>query len=274
MSVVFDALRQISANDEICQDAAITSSALHHGLDAQSRALARLSMCSGHAAPRSHAATDALHTPRHYIAMLQDEEESALDVSPYSRLLKSSTSFLRQLTSSDAVKASFVDHDGIGAAKDGLVYCNSVAALSRDSVIPLNAVQIAEQYLGLVANVTLRHPDISLILVEKGCVEEIVHCMVMLLGMMSSWSVVPANTIKKESSVSTKDLKYVAFAMRQGCMAVRNMAVRCAEAREEFLRDDFGVEELLRMIKKSAPNVCGDVGSAALRDLGLDDYNC
>jgi hypothetical protein len=36
---------------------------------------------------------------------------------------------------------------------------------------------------------------------------------------------------------------------------------------------DKGSEELVRMAKRLHPKTCGDVGAAALRDMGLDNYN-
>lgn len=53
-------------------------------------------------------------------------------------------------------------------------------------------------------------------------------------------------------------------------MALRNMAVRCPELRPQLL--ERGAEPLLRSIKRAHPS-CADVGSAALRDLGLENYN-
>jgi hypothetical protein len=60
-----------------------------------------------------------------------------------------------------------------------------------------------------------------------------------------------------------------AGAARQACMALRNMVVRNPELRAPFL--ERGAEALLRGAKAAHP-ACGDVGSAALRDLGLDQY--
>lgn len=60
-------------------------------------------------------------------------------------------------------------------------------------------------------------------------------------------------------------------ATRQACMAVRNMVVRNPELRAPFLAKDM--EPLLRAAKAKHPKACKDVASAALRDLGLDNYN-
>jgi hypothetical protein len=63
----------------------------------------------------------------------------------------------------------------------------------------------------------------------------------------------------------------VAAVQRQACMAVRNMVVRNPELRPGFLA--AGAEDLLRSVKLLFPGSCKDVASAALRDLGLDNYN-
>lgn len=58
---------------------------------------------------------------------------------------------------------------------------------------------------------------------------------------------------------------------RQACLVVRIMVARNPELRQPYL--DKGVEPLLRQAKAVHPASCKDVGSAALRDLGLDNYN-
>lgn len=61
------------------------------------------------------------------------------------------------------------------------------------------------------------------------------------------------------------------WVQRQGCMALRNLVARCSEEREAVLA--LGAEDAIRASKKAFPNTCGDVGSAALRDLGCENYN-
>ena len=58
---------------------------------------------------------------------------------------------------------------------------------------------------------------------------------------------------------------------RQACILLRNCVVRNNHHRPTFL--DKGAEALLRAAKRAHPSQCTDVGSAALRDLGLDKYN-
>ena len=57
--------------------------------------------------------------------------------------------------------------------------------------------------------------------------------------------------------------------MRQACQLVRNLVVRNPELRQPMIHR--GVEPVLREARK-LPD-CDDVGRAALRDLGCDDYN-
>ena len=54
-------------------------------------------------------------------------------------------------------------------------------------------------------------------------------------------------------------------------MALRNMVARSPQLRGAVL--EKGCEGHLRRAKQAHPATCADVGSAALRDLGYDDYN-
>mmetsp|Transcript_45481 Transcript_45481/g.144664 ORF Transcript_45481/g.144664 Transcript_45481/m.144664 type:complete len:85 (-) Transcript_45481:15-269(-) len=62
------------------------------------------------------------------------------------------------------------------------------------------------------------------------------------------------------------------WAWRAWCLMVRNMVSRSPDLRPALL--EKGVEATLRAAKVGpARNQCTDVASAALRDLGFDDYN-
>ena len=54
-------------------------------------------------------------------------------------------------------------------------------------------------------------------------------------------------------------------------MALRNMVARSPQLRPMVL--EKGCERRLRAAKAEHPATCADVGAAALRDLGFDDYN-
>lgn len=57
----------------------------------------------------------------------------------------------------------------------------------------------------------------------------------------------------------------------QACMALRNMVARSPQLRPALL--EKGCERHLRAAKAAHPATCADVGAAALRDLGFDNYN-
>ncbi|GFH31210.1 uncharacterized protein HaLaN_30200 [Haematococcus lacustris] len=103
---------------------------------------------------------------------------------------------------------------------------------------------IAEPAVGLMANMTLRQPEVVHLCAEVGVIDWILELM----------AAMPASR----------------GVQRSGCILVRNMVVRTTEHRDAFL--DKGAEALLRAAKQRHPKYCNDVGSAALRDLGLDHY--
>jgi hypothetical protein len=91
------------------------------------------------------------------------------------------------------------------------------------------------------------------------------------VGEGQSGALEPASAVFGVGVSNGRSVPVKAAVMRQGCMAVRNMVVRNPELRPQFLTK--GAEELLRQVKAKYPSACGDVGSAALRDLGLNNYN-
>lgn len=62
------------------------------------------------------------------------------------------------------------------------------------------------------------------------------------------------------------------WVQRQACQAIRNIAGRCPELRASIT--EKGAEPLLRQCAVTFPAACKDVSSAALRDLGFDNYQC
>lgn len=61
------------------------------------------------------------------------------------------------------------------------------------------------------------------------------------------------------------------WVQRQACIALRNLVARCKDQQSAIL--GIGAEEAIRSAKLAFPSACKDVGSAALRDLGCDNYN-
>ena len=108
-----------------------------------------------------------------------------------------------------------------------------------------------EQALGLLVALTLRNPTAAAHAVEAGCIDTVLAVMRVC-----------------ETGVHGKLGQWV---QRQACMSIRNVVARDPELRPVVL--DKGAEPLLRSAKKMFPQSCGDVGSAALRDLDIQDYN-
>lgn len=108
-----------------------------------------------------------------------------------------------------------------------------------------------EQALGLLAALTLRNPTAATLAVETGCVDAVLEvmkvCSTGAHGKLGQW------------------------VQRQACMSIRNIVARNPELRPVVL--DKGAEPLLRSAKKMFAQSCGDVGSAALRDCDIVDYN-
>ncbi|GAB4823190.1 hypothetical protein N2152v2_010236 [Parachlorella kessleri] len=151
-------------------------------------------------------------------------------------------SLLRQLASSDGVKAALLEAGGLEA----------VAQLLAQH--PAN-YPLLEQGLGLVTNMTLRQPEAAARAVECGCADAILACLEGLLG--------------------RGEQQRTQHAVRQACMALRNIAARNPEIRPVLL--EKGTEGVLRRVKQAFPGPAGalvrDCSSAALRDLGCDNYN-
>lgn len=106
------------------------------------------------------------------------------------------------------------------------------------------AASVLEPALGIVTNLLLRNPEGADEAAQLGCVDVLTDLMA-------------ANPQQGQ-------------VQRQGSMAIRNMVVRNPDIRPMFLAK--GAEDLLRAAKKQHPGPCRDVASAALRDLGIDNY--
>lgn len=129
------------------------------------------------------------------------------------------------------------------ANKNLIIRRGGLRALQRVSVGAVAGS--CEQALGLIVGLTLRNPDGANAAVEAGCIDTIADVMAALPG--EQW------------------------VQRQGCMAVRNLVSRTPEHMTAFLAK--GIEPLLRTAQTEHPMACKDVGGAALRDLGFEDYD-
>ncbi|WIA28447.1 hypothetical protein OEZ86_010991 [Tetradesmus obliquus] len=202
-------------------------------------------------------------------------------------LLRGSAAALRQLANSDAVKAQLAEAGALGTLMRAVRGYGSHPA-------------VQEQLLGLLVALVLRMPDIAAAAAEAGGVDVLTEVLSAAPAMAAAAkaSAAAANGAANGSadksaasatgSAEGDDDQEVASKVfgvggssngsssgaavqRQACMALRNMVVRNPELRPGFLA--AGAEELLRAVKVLFPAACKDVASAALRDLGLDNYN-
>lgn len=104
----------------------------------------------------------------------------------------------------------------------------------------------------------------------------LVECAVGLLAVLCLRNPETASMAAKEDTAGTV-VEIMELHAKNGrvqrscCMAVRNMVARNEGSRALWL--ESGIEPMLRKAKIGHPHLCEDVGSAALRDLGFDDYN-
>lgn len=202
-------------------------------------------------------------------------------------LLRGSAAALRQLANSDAVKAQLAEAGALGTLMRAVRGYGSHPA-------------VQEQLLGLLVALVLRMPDIAAAAAETGGVDVLTEVLSAAPAMAAAAkaSAAAANGAANGSADksaasatgsaegdddqevaskvfgvggSSNDSSSGAAVQRQACMALRNMVVRNPELRPGFLA--AGAEELLRAVKVLFPAACKDVASAALRDLGLDNYN-
>ncbi len=158
-----------------------------------------------------------------------------LSAQPSAAVTRAALSLLRQLAGADAVKARF-------AAAGGLV---PLVAVLSSSCSGASAAPTCEAALALLAALSLRNPDFVTAAAASGALDA-------TLDAMAAHPAVPG-------------------LQRAACMFLRNSAARNPDVRP-MLRER-GAEPLLRAAKRAHPALCADVGSAALRDLGADNYN-
>lgn len=237
LTTTCDALRQVVANEDLCQEA-------------EERGVIRLAM----GMLDDLLDNIKLQSEMHLGKMKSFDPDQAILL-----YFKSILALLRQLASSDAVKSAIT-------SANGLVYIQrSIEGIVSASQFPTPALAaVQQQSFGFLANVTLRAPETGSQAVDLGVVDAVV------LGM--GWLCKQDTILNHVTDKRTILHASVASALRQGCMALRNIASRCPERREEMKAS--GVEEVIRHAVDRCPTNAQlkDAASAALRDLGLIDY--
>ena len=150
---------------------------------------------------------------------------------------------LRQVSACDTVKKELVERDATEALCDLLEDHERMrSAGERPGGLGTVAIQ---SVLYVLTNMTLRSPDVAERLADLGGFDRV-----------------------RQVEASYPDKPKL---LRQCCLLVRNSAVRSAKVREVLLKG--GMEAVVRRVKERHADQCGDVCSAALRDMGLADYH-
>ena len=212
------------------------------------------------------------------------------------RATKACAQLVRQLAGSDHVKGLILRHDGIAA----LAHCARVfaerAATANPAPMPKangdanfalppamrslmesgsTPKSIREAFLKMSGQTSedreeqTESPSSCLAATEQ-CVGALAAAC--LKNPESATACACANVfeIVAEAMSSDVGVKH-AGVQRQACMFFRNAVVRNPELRSVALATT--AEQSLRLAKRNHPRECGDVATAALRDLGCDNYN-
>jgi hypothetical protein len=148
---------------------------------------------------------------------------------------------LRQLAGSDTVKPDIIREGGLQA----MIQTMQIHSKEQTKASKGPEVATVELAIGVIAAICLRNPSGAAAVAEAGCLEATLAVM---------------RAMPLASSVQ-----------RTACMCLRNAVVRNPENIPRLL--DNEAEQILLAAKRNHPTVCIDVGSAALRDLGCDNYN-
>eukprot|EP00850_Spirogloea_muscicola_P008167 SM000043S15795 [mRNA] locus=s43:249986:253148:+ [translate_table: standard] len=148
-------------------------------------------------------------------------------------LAQTTAALLGQLAGSDANKEQMAWSEGALES-----FLSAMVSFSDDPII-------LQECMAAIACLCLRSPENAAKAVRLGAIE------------------VAAEAMEAHPSAGPMQ--------RQACNLFRNLAVRNPENRPLIL--ERGLEDLIRAAKRNHKQACKDAGAAALRDLGLDDYN-
>ena len=215
------------------------------------------------------------------------------------RATKACAQLVRQLAGSDHVKGLILKHDGIAAlAHCARVFAERAATAQAptpkengDANVALSPVmrsmlesgskaglpksiqeKFQEKFLqiyGSTGEDVSESPSLCLAATEQ-CVGALAATC--LKNPEAATACASENVFEIVAEAMSSDVGVAhAGVQRQACMFFRNAVVRNPELRSVALATS--AEASLRLAKRNHPRHCGDVATAALRDLGCDNYN-
>ncbi|KAI8111557.1 hypothetical protein M9435_004057 [Picochlorum sp. BPE23] len=156
-------------------------------------------------------------------------------------LTASALGLLRQMLASDHVKFSVDTQELVDIV-------SSILQMYLDDAF--EDTRVTEHAFGSITALCLRNPEASELTVDNGCAKLIVTSMQTLMDRKSG-SKTPHNGIAKS--------------LRQGCMALRNIASRSPSVRKPL--QSYNAVDVIENAKVAAKAACTDVGDAAIRDI-------
>lgn len=156
-------------------------------------------------------------------------------------LTSSAMSLMRQMMASDHVKHS-LDRDQF------IEICCSILELFLEDTF--DDTKVIEVTLGSISAYCLRNPEGSEAIVDSGCAQKIIASM---------------QNIMDRNEFRPNLVSNIGKPLRQGCMALRNIASRSPEVRETL--KSYSAIQVLENAKAMCRNSCEDVGDAAIRDI-------
>ena len=206
------------------------------------------------------------------------------------RCTKACAQLVRQLAGSDAVKGLILRLDGIAA----LAHCARVfaerAATAKTpdpgarapaerllsamggfglAAVPASFASMAKKAQEGLDREDLNTPSACLAATEQ-CVGALAAACLKRPEAATACASANAFEIVAEAMAGAAGVSHAGL-QRQACMFFRNAVVRNPELRAAALATT--AEASLRSAKKNHPAACADVATAALRDLGCDNYN-
>ena len=205
------------------------------------------------------------------------------------RCTKACAQLVRQLAGSDAAKRLILRFDGIAAlAHCARVFAERAATAKAPdlgaraqperalrmgggdlAVVPASIASMAKEAQERLDREDFNTPSACLAATEQ-CVGALAAACLKRPEAATACASANAFEIVAEAMAGAVGVSHAGL-QRQACMFFRNAVVRNPELRAAALATT--AEASLRSAKKNHPAACADVATAALRDLGCDNYN-
>ena len=205
------------------------------------------------------------------------------------RATKACAQLVRQLAGSDHVKGLILRHDGIAAlAHCARVFAERAATAKAPDLgaraqaerilrmgggglaaVPASIASMAKEAQERLDREDFNTPSACLAATEQ-CVGALAAACLKRPEAATACASANAFEIVAEAMAGAVGVSHAGL-QRQACMFFRNAVVRNPELRAVALSTT--AEASLRSAKKNHPAACADVATAALRDLGCDNYN-